>query len=196
MSRHPVPVLVLALLLGQGVPAAATAASSPALDELMQLLAQRRHGHVSFTEVQKLAMLDQPLHSSGELLYDAPDRLEKRTLQPKPEDLVLEHGTLIMQRGSRHRVLSLRDYPQAVPFVESIRATLAGDRGALEQYFVVQFSGSLASWTLELTPRYAAVARSVERVRIDGERDVIRTVQIRQHDGDLSLLTIGPELRP
>ena len=57
-------------------------------------------------------------------------------------------------------------------------------------------SGSLASWTLELTPRYAAVARSVERVRIDGERDVIRTVQIRQHDGDLSLLTIGPELRP
>jgi len=196
VSRHPVPVLVLALLLGQGVPAAATAASSPALDELMQLLAQRRHGHVSFTEVQKLAMLDQPLHSSGELLYDAPDRLEKRTLQPKPEDLVLEHGTLIMQRGSRHRVLSLRDYPQAVPFVESIRATLAGDRGALEQYFVVQFSGSLASWTLELTPRYAAVARSVERVRIDGERDVIRTVQIRQHDGDLSLLTIGPELRP
>jgi len=195
VSRYRVVLLSLALFAGPGVAAAETA-SSPVLDELLQLLAQRRHGHVSFSEVHKLAMLDQPLHSSGELLYDAPDRLEKRTLQPKPEDLVLEHGTLIMQRGSRRRVLSLRDYPQAEPFVESIRATLAGDRSALEQYFVVQFSGGLESWTLELTPRDATVVRSVERIRIAGERDAIRTVQIRQRDGDASLLTIGPELRP
>jgi hypothetical protein len=162
----------------------------------MQLLAQRRHGHVSFTEVQHLAMLDQPLHSSGELLYDAPDRLEKRTLQPKPEDLILEHGTLIMQRGTRRRVLSLGEFPQAVPFVESIRATLAGDRNALEQYFALNFSGSLESWMLELTPRDAAVARNVERIRIAGERDAVHTVEIRQRDGDSSLLTIGPELHP
>lgn len=196
MSRYAALWLALALLAGQPLPAAETADSPPALDQLMALLAQRRHGHVSFTEVQNLAMLDQPLHSSGELWYDAPDRLEKRTLQPKPEDLVLEHGTLMMQRGSRHRTLSLRDYPQALPFVESIRATLAGDRRALEQYFVLQFSGSLESWTLELTPRDPAVARSVQRVRIAGERDALRTVEIHQHDGDTSLLTIGPELRP
>lgn len=196
MRRSTALLLALALLAGQRLPAAETASSPPALDQLMALLAQRRHGHVSFTEVQNLAMLDQPLHSSGELFYDAPDRLEKRTLQPKPEDLVLEQGTLIMQRGSRHRALSLRDYPQALPFVESIRATLAGDRRALEQYFVLQFSGSLASWTLELTPRDPAVARSVQRVRIAGEGDALRTVEIRQRDGDTSLLTIGPELRP
>ena len=196
MKRCTALAFVLALLGGPAVPAAETAASAPELDQLMQLLAQRRHGHVSFTEVQRLAMLDQPLHSSGELLYDAPDRLEKRTLQPKPEDLILEHGTLIMQRGSRRRVLSLHDYPQAVPFVESIRATLAGDRKALEQYFALQFSGTLESWTLELTPRDAAVAHSVERIRIAGERDAVGTVEIRQRDGDSSLLTIGPELRP
>lgn len=196
MRRCTALSLALALLAGQGVPAAETSASAPALDQLMSLLAQRRHGHVSFTEVQHLAMLDQPLHSSGELLYDAPDRLEKRTLQPKPEDLVLAQGTLIMQRGSRHRALSLRDYPQAVPLVESIRATLAGDRKSLEQYFVLKFSGTLESWTLELTPRDPAVARSVERVRIAGEHDAIRTVEIRQRDGDTSLLTIGPELHP
>ena len=196
MRRAAIPILLLALLAAQGLRAAEPAVGPVALDELMQLLAQRRHSHVGFTEVQQLAMLDQPLHSSGELLYDAPDRLEKRTLQPKPEDLILEHGTLIMQRGSRRRVLSLHDYPQAVPFVESIRATLAGDRKALEQYFALQFSGTLESWTLELTPRDAAVAHSVERIRIAGERDAVGTVEIRQRDGDSSLLTIGPELRP
>src|SRR2546429_7311569 len=32
------------------------------------------------------------LESSGELLYDAPDRLEKRTLNPRAETLVLERS--------------------------------------------------------------------------------------------------------
>ena len=65
----------------------------------MGLLAQRKHGHVTFVEQHFLAMLDRPLESSGELLYDAPDRLEKRTLRPKPETLLLEQGVL-----SAHRV--------------------------------------------------------------------------------------------
>ena len=47
------------------------------LDRLMGLLAQRKHGHVTFVEQHFLALLDRPLESSGELLYDAPDRLEK-----------------------------------------------------------------------------------------------------------------------
>jgi len=183
-------------LLG-AAPAASAAVGSggtESLDELLQLLAQRRHGHATFTEVHEVAMLERPLQSSGELLYEAPDRLEKRTLKPKPEDLLLEHGVLTVQRGHRHRVLSLRDYPQIVPFVESIRATLAGDRAALERYFTVQFSGSLADWTLELRPKDATVARAVQNVRIHGERDAIRTVEIRQRDGDSSVLTIGPEV--
>lgn len=175
---------------------AAEPTSGDALDQVLQLLASHRHDHVTFTEVHQLAMLDHPLQSSGELLYDAPDRLEKRTLEPKPEDLLLEHGVLTVQRGSRTRVLSLQDYPQLVPLVESIRATLAGDRAALEHYFTVQFSGTLANWTLELRPYDAKVAHTLQKIRIHGERDAIRTVEIRQSDGDASLLTIGPEVRP
>ncbi len=55
------------------------------LDELMHLLAQRRHGRVEFIEQQFLAVLHRPIESSGELRYDAPDRLEKRTLLPHAE---------------------------------------------------------------------------------------------------------------
>ena len=84
-----------------------------------------------------------PVESSGELLYDAPDRLEKRTLKPKPEDLVLEGGVVTAQRGKHHYTLDLKQYPQVLPFIESIRATLAGDRAALERVFKVDFTGSL-----------------------------------------------------
>ena len=184
------------LALAAACAAAAQAAAAPAFDELLQLLAARRHGHVAFTEVQQLAMLERPLQSSGELLYDAPDRLEKRTLKPKAQTLVLEHGVLTARRGQRTYVMELREHPQVAPFVESIRATLAGDRAALERSFRVQFDGTLAHWTLLLLPVSASLAGAVQDVRIEGERDVIHTVQIRQSDGDTSLLTLGPEIPP
>ena len=65
-----------------------------------------------------------------------------------------------------------------MPFVESIRATLAGDRAALEHYFAVGCDGDLAHWTLHLVPKEASLARSVRgsahqrRTRCDpGGRD-------------------------
>jgi hypothetical protein len=106
------------VLIGSAA-AAADAPANPTLDELLSLLAARRHGHVTFTEVHEMAMLKEPLQSSGELLYDAPDRLEKRTLKPRPEVLLLEHGVLTMQRGHRQHVVTLADTPQLVPFVEA-----------------------------------------------------------------------------
>jgi outer membrane lipoprotein carrier protein LolA len=184
--------LVCALLYGGMVHAQAPAA----LDEVMQLLAKRTHGHVAFTEVHTLAMLKQPLNSSGELIYDAPDRLQKRTLEPRPESLQLDHGELTLERGHRKRVVALKDYPQVIPFVESIRATLAGDRPSLERYFNLHFAGTPAGWTLELQPRDPQVSATVQQVRIEGAQGAIRSVRIRQSDGDESLLTIGADLAP
>ena len=175
--------------------ATAHAAAPPQdLDRLMSLLAQRQHGHVSFTEKHFLAVLDRPVESSGELLYDAPDRLEKRTLKPKPETLVLQHGVITAQRGRHTYTLNLGDYPQIVPLIDSIRATLAGDRASLEHLFKVTFDGSLEQWTLVLAPSDPAVAKSVREIHIEGARDAIHTVEIQQADGDRSLLTIGPEV--
>ena len=181
------------LVLAAPLALAATSDSDP-LDALMRELAARRHGHVTFTEVQYLAVLDRPLESSGELFYEAPDRLEKRTLSPRPETLVLAHGTLSATRGKRTRTLDLAAYPQLAPLVEGLRATLAGDRPTLERLFSVRLDQTLPRWTLALTPRVAAAARLVREVRISGEQADVKTVQVLQADGDRSVLTIGREL--
>src|SRR3569833_59450 len=164
------------------------------LDRLMGALAQRKEGHVSFTEKKFIAMLDTPVVSSGELLYNAPDRLEKRTLVPKPEDLVLQGGVVSAQRGKRHYTLDLKQYPQVLPFIESIRATLAGDRAALERIFKVEFTGEFERWTLELVPLDAKLAKTVKEIHMEGEKDFIHTVEIREADGDRSLMTISPDV--
>src|SRR5271169_3169129 len=136
------------------------------LDEVMGLLAMRRHASAEFIEQQFLAILDQPIESSGELRYDAPDRLEKRTLMPHAETLVLAGGVLTVERARGRRVVDLRAYPQIQPFVESIRATLAGDRRSLERLFHLEFAGSLGRWSLTLIPLDSNVKRSVAQVRI------------------------------
>ncbi len=183
---------VAALVMTAAIAVNATPTSSR--DALMGLLAKRQHGHVTFVEEHFIGVLDRPVESSGELLYDAPDRLEKRTLKPKPESVVLEHGVITAHRGHRTYVLNLSDYPQIVPLIDSIRATLAGDRAALERIFKVTLEGDLDSWKLLLAPSDPTVAKSVKQIRIEGARDAIHSVEIEQADGDRSLLTIGPEI--
>jgi hypothetical protein len=150
----------------------------------------RQHGRVEFIEQQFLAILDHPVESSGELRYDAPDHLEKRTLLPRAETLVLAGGVLTVERGGHRHVLDMHRYPQIQPFVESIRATLAGDRSALERVFRVQFAGSVERWNLILVPLDRQLAKSVAQVQIDGSRDQLLKIEIRQADGDRSLMTL------
>jgi hypothetical protein len=185
-----VVLCVLSMLIG----APWALAGDSDLDRIMSALAQRKHGHVTFVEKKFIALLDRPIESSGELLYDAPDRLEKKTLKPRPESLVLEGGVISAQRGRHHYVLDVKQYPQVMPFIESIRATLAGDRAALERSFKVEIVGNFDEWTLVLRPLDSKLTRTVKEIHIEGEKDLIRLVEIREADGDRSLLTIGADV--
>jgi Outer membrane lipoprotein carrier protein LolA-like len=185
-------VLLCVLLMSAG--ATWASAGDSQFDRIMSALAQRRHGHVTLVEKKFIAMLDRPVESSGELLYDAPDRLEKKTLKPRPESLVIEGGVISAQRGRHHYVLDVKQYPQVMPFIESIRATLAGDRAALERTFKVELAGNFDEWTLVLSPLDSKLARTVKEIHIEGEKDLIHLVEIREADGDRSLLTIGADV--
>jgi len=200
MSRRALGLLLMVWLGAASSGAATSAATSNAatsdLDEVMRLLAMRQHGQVEFVEQQFLAVLDHPVESSGELRYDAPDRLEKRTLLPHPEDLVLAGGVLTMERNGHRHVLDLHRYPQIQPFIESIRATLAGDRGSLERVFHVEFAGSVQRWVLTLVPLEQHAKQTVTQVLIDGSRDQLLKVEIRQADGDHSLMTLRAPAAP
>jgi outer membrane lipoprotein-sorting protein len=174
---------------GDAAPGAAVGAPG-ALEEVMHSLAQRRHGQVSFVEQQFLSMLKRPLESYGELIYDAPNRLEKRTIDPHPETLLVDGDAVTVRRGRRSHTVDLKAYPQMVPFIESIRATLAGDQAALEKLFRLEFTGDGARWSLDLRPLDAQLAKTVAEIRIDGSKDELLRVEIRQADGDRSLMTL------
>ena len=158
--------------------------------QLMANLAKHPQGAATFTEKKYLSILDQPVESSGELLFVPPARLEKRTLKPKVETLVLDGDVLTVERQMQRHVLQLKDYPEVAGMIESIRATLAGDRKALERVYHLALDGGHERWTLVLTPLDPRVGAVIARIRMEGVKDVVRSVEILQADGDRSLMTI------
>jgi outer membrane lipoprotein-sorting protein len=164
--------------------------------QLMQGLAQNKSGRASFVEKKYIAMLEQPVESSGELLYTAPDRLEKRTLKPRPESLLIDGSSLTVERGQRRMQLRLQDYPELAAFTESIRGTLAGDIAALRRVYNLELEGSEDRWTLVLRPMETRMLQVVQRIRIGGSQSEVKSIEIEQTDKDRSVMLITPLAKP
>lgn len=191
--RPFIPTLLFGLLF---MYCASGSASEWSIDQLMQHMAQTRSGHARFVEIKYLAMLERPLESSGELFYTAPDYLEKRTIAPKPESMTLDGGTLVIARGAKKRVVQLREFPELRAFIECIRATLAGDRQALEANFKLSLSGTGEHWILDLQPIEERMQAVVKNIRIAGADNEVSSIEISQPDGDSSLMLIEASAAP
>lgn len=182
--RRAVRTLAVALAATAALTALAAAPAQAAdtapawnLDRLMSTLAQHKSGRATFTETKYLSIATQPVESSGELVFVAPDHLEKHTLSPKPEHLVVDGDMLTVERNNRKFTLAFARYPELGAFIDSIRATLAG-RGD--------------DWTLTLTPLDSRMLKVVSTITLDGTRDMLRSVAIRQADGDRSVMRLQP----
>jgi outer membrane lipoprotein-sorting protein len=186
--------LVAALLLSfaQSARAAETTDASWNVEQLMNQLAQVKSARATFVERKHLRILNAPLESSGILVYTAPGYLEKHTLKPKPESLVLDKDTLTFEDKTRNRrrTLKLQEFPVIWAFVESIRSTLAGDLQGLNRFYRVALAGSEPDWRLTLEPREAGMQRMINQIRIAGSGTSIRSIEITEAEGDRSVMTI------
>ena len=124
-----------------------------------------------FVETRHLAMLTRPLELKGSLTYERPNRLTKHVESPFDELLTVdgEALSLVNKTKGEQRFLSLREQPALRALVESVRATLAGDRAQLERHYRVEFSGARDAW--RAAPRAARCpAARLRRVDRAGRR--------------------------
>jgi hypothetical protein len=137
----------------------------------MQSLATHKSAKATFVERKYLAVLDQPVESRGELSFTAPDRLEKRTLSPRPESLVLQGDLLTVDDANKRHMTVNLGANRTAAFVESIRGTLAGDLATLQKYYALELTGGPERW--KLLPQAARMAKLVSRIRIEGAGTVV-----------------------
>jgi hypothetical protein len=176
----------------------AIALSFPALaqaygvTELFQALGQGKPRRAQFQEKKTIALLDKPVESSGEISFTPPARLEKRTVKPRAERIVIEGDVATIERGANKQSLRLSQQPGIAALIDSIRSTLAGDLNALTRNYSAAVAGDAARWRLTLRPLDPSLSNFVEHVEIAGSHGVVRTVEIFQADGDRSVMTLTP----
>lgn len=182
--------LVLCLLWLLSPIATVRAAADP-LDVILAALAQHPHGQVKFSEETRSRLLTHALHSEGVLRFDAPDRLEKQTLAPVPEDLIVEGDVVTIIRGHHRSSIRLSQYPKLSPLLEGIRATLSGNRAALEQRFQVSLASAAGDWELRLAPLAGTSDAGFTRIVLRGHDDALENVTLEQGSGDRTSIALA-----
>ena len=186
MKYFSIFVTVLALTFS-----ASSQASDIDMSRLMGLFASSKHTKAEFVERKFLKILDAPVESSGELVFRAPSRLEKRTKLPRPETLIIDGNSVSIERGSLKRTLPLDEFADMASMVRSLTATFRGDQISIEQFFKWKLSGPADRWQLVLTPKRSKLFITLQEIRLAGDRSYVHTVETTLTDGDRSLMTLN-----
>jgi len=165
-------------------------AESWGLPQLMDAMAQVSAHEARFTEKKTLALLKDPIESSGTLAYRRPAFVEKHVLAPQDETLTVEGDQLTWQNAKQKRTIRLQSNLPVWAFVESIRATLAGDLKTLQRFYDVRFDGTQAHWSLTLTPIDETMRRTVQTMRIEGAGKSMTQVDVLEAGGDRATMRI------
>lgn len=193
----------ISAVIGAVLLAAASAGASGANERapldfpaLMRALAKIPALNADFSELRQTSYLATPLTLRGHLRYVAPARLEKHTLTPVEEHFVADGDRITVERNRRgnreRRQIDLNDYPQLRPYIDGLRATLAGDAARVERYYVPALSGTWGAWRLRLLPREATLRERIESVEIAGHEAVVTAVDVREANGDVSRMRVTP----
>ncbi len=160
------------------------------LEQLMRTLAAGGPAVVQYTEEKRLAVLDIPLITRGELRFVPPDFLERTVAGPDAQSYRVHGDQLRIETRNGLHTVQLSDYPSLQAFIESFRATLTGDLPTLQRYYQTALEGYEAHWRLILTPRLAEMASKVRQILIEGEGGRIRRIETVARDGDTTVMRL------
>jgi hypothetical protein len=192
--------LGLALSVGEAIAPRGALAADPAPTRpaglTLDALLTRFRGIVglsaSFHEEKRIALLAQPLVSEGTVHYAPPGRIARQTLTPEVSGVVLDGTTLRFGDAKSSHSVDTSASPVIRAFVDSFLAVLAGDRGALERSFVVDFKNpSGQKWELGLSPRDANLAHILVDIHFVGDGLELSEMRIREATGDVGRTTFS-----
>lgn len=163
----------------------------------MRRLGARKTASADFREVKELSELSVPLELKGTLYYKAPDVLRKTVTSPRRETYSVEGNLLtLLKNGEPQGQYPLDEHPRLQAFVESIRATLAGDLGSLKRFYRVTLRGNQSLWLLSLTPRPPSLAEVIARIDIQGRGIDLEVIVIQEAGGNKSTMTLLTKPQP
>ncbi|MFO7583011.1 outer membrane lipoprotein carrier protein LolA [Guyparkeria sp.] len=170
------------------------------LETLATALAERGAGSTAYRQTRHLGVLDEPLHSSGRLIFEPPDRLIQEQREPEPQRLMLAGERLVVEADGRRREIDLADSPRGAALAASLRGVLNGRFDALEEDYELDLDERHdGGWRLTLLPRDRGLAKRIRRIEIigslDGDHAAAERLTMEFANGDRSVMHMQPAAR-
>ena len=181
------------------MPVANAAGNSWTVKRLMWELSQVSYARLNFVETRQSMFLSTDMVIEGNIEYRAPDYIEKVTVSPMSEKILVDGDTMLVEKLTYSRDhdavvetkhYSIESHPVLKATVGSIRYILAGNSEMLGEYYEMSISGQCENWTLELTPRTVEISDYAQKIILSGnESSILKYVTIQAY-GDESVMTL------
>ena len=161
------------------------------LTAVIRMLGEKTQRQSVFREEKTVPHVTKPLASSGVLIYRHPDRLEKRTLSPIREDLVVEGRRASLTGGDgATRVVDIDSHAELRVVIDTLLGVLSGNLTALQTDFDVTAEGDAANWRLILRPRGKDAPRFLRDASVSGQMAAIREIRLLLPQGHWDVITV------
>ena len=177
----------LLLTLITVLPAYALDANKLELADLLNLFSQQKQSTVDFSEEKHAFFLDQPIISSGQLQFFAPNKLYKFITKPEKISQKVDGNILEINKDNEIKTINLDEYPEFSIILRSIISLLSGDLAALKKDFKITFKNKLSDWTLSLAPHNSYVSGYVESIKMFGANNNLLKIIVTEPNNDHSI---------
>lgn len=188
--RHTLGAAAAALLCLATAGRASAAGGETLIERVKRRLSDAPVQRGDFEQRKSVKGFKHPLVSRGDYLFARERGVVWRTREPFASTLVLTRERLVSRGadGAAATTLDARSEPGLRAVNQLLFALLAADLATLAQRFRIEGQAPEAGpWALTLTPRDAALAAWLQRVELQGDRQV-QSVQWQEASGDASLV--------
>ncbi len=173
------------------------------VEKLMQEFSRVNYARLDFVETKQSIFLIIDTVVKGSMEYRAPDYIEKNTVSPLVEQVVIDGDSMVIRRtvaaGKSDtmvltRSYSIQSHPLLKATIENIRAILAGNAAMLAKNYILHLQGVRQAWQLSLVPKSKDILDYIASIYLTGAGARIKQVVTTQADGDESTIALDYQL--
>ena len=159
-------------------------------DNILHKLAQQKNRHFHFVQEKKLALLDKPLITEGELLLDEQQTVTWDIQKPVALRYELTATSIREIDAQGERTLQTGQNPLAAALTQAMTATFSGQWKPDNTLAAISATGNAQQWQLHITPRSTELQTLIQTMTVDGTQQTINTVTIIESNGDRAVIRL------
>ncbi len=160
--------------------------------QVLQALASQPVKHFHFVQEKKLAVLNKPLITEGELTVNGNDAVHWQIQQPYQIRYDIEGDRIRETDAQGTRDIATGNNPLAAALNEAMAATFSGQWSAQEQIASVSALGIMGDWQLQIVPRNSELQKLVRSIVVHGSENHMQDVFIAESNGDSTHIRLQP----